>query len=177
MFQYKFHNCVSSVAECLVRIRQEKLLHHCIIKLKASLLLVSTYTQHMASSTKHNLTATTCITIKTLEKSFERKKQKWISTNVVHRASCLFSGIQKKAVCLPKRLLTFSLQISSTDDTKSNVKCAIVPPLNVMTADSGCFFYPSPHKYETTMGHVALYTFNTQKNSNPPWTHFVFFCF
>lgn len=75
MFQYKLHYSVSSVAECLLRIRQEKLLHHCIIKLKASLLLVSTYTQHMASSTKHNLTATTCITIKTLEKSFERKNQ------------------------------------------------------------------------------------------------------
>lgn len=30
----------------------------------------STYTQHMASSTKHNPTATTCNTIKTLEKSF-----------------------------------------------------------------------------------------------------------
>lgn len=52
-----------------------KLLHHCIVKFKASLLLVSTFTQHMASSTKHNLTATTCITIKTLEKSFERKKK------------------------------------------------------------------------------------------------------
>lgn len=53
-----------------MRIREEKLLHRCTVKLKASLLLVSTYTQHMASSTKHNLTATTCITIETLEKSF-----------------------------------------------------------------------------------------------------------
>lgn len=77
----------------------------------------------MASSTKHNPTATTCITIKTLEKSFERKnknKSKWFSTNIVHKTSCLSSEIQKKAV-YPKGLWRFLLQRSSTDETKSNV--------------------------------------------------------
>lgn len=64
-----------NLSESLVSVGEGKLLHHCIVKFKASLLLVSTFTQHMASSTKHNLTATTCITIKTLEKSFERKKK------------------------------------------------------------------------------------------------------
>lgn len=92
---------------------KEKWLHHGIFTLKAGLLLVPTYTQHVASSNNTQSDGKkTCITGKTLEKSSEKKQQNWISTNIVHKPSFfLFRKKKKKKTrgcCLvhPKEVVT-----------------------------------------------------------------------
>lgn len=58
----EFRGCFFFEASTAKSIRDEKSLHHCIVKM-IFLVIHILCTQHMPSSTKHNLIATTCITI------------------------------------------------------------------------------------------------------------------